>query len=121
MNGTANFLDDWYAAERSGDRARLDELLTDDFSGIGPVGFVLPKAAWLARFEGGLRYERFELTDVDVRHVGSTDVVVALQQVVGDHRGTALPPTTRITLVVADPVDRPRLASFQASFVAGTP
>src|SRR5690349_1000538 len=118
---TTAFLDDWCAAEAAGDRQRLDELLTDDFAGVGPVGFVLPRDAWLARFAGGLHYEHVELTDVAVRRFGTTDVVVALQQVVGDHAGTPLPPTTRVTLVVADAPTAPRLAHFQAAFMAGTP
>lgn len=118
---TTAFLDGWCAAEQAGDRRRLDDLLADDFRGVGPVGFVLPKVAWLGRFEGGLHYERVELTDIDVRHVGTTDIVVALQHVVGDHAGHPLPPTTRVTLVVAEAPDHPRLAHFQAAFMAGTP
>jgi len=118
---TTAFLDVWRAAEQAGDRRRLDDLLTDDFRGVGPVGFVLPKAAWLGRFEGGLHYQRVELSDIDVRHVGTTDIAVALQHVVGDHAGTPLPPTTRVTLVVAEANSHPRLAHFQAAFMAGTP
>src|SRR5262245_29802758 len=102
---TTSFLAEWCAAEQAGDRQHLDRLLTDDFAGIGPVGFVLPKAAWLGRFDGGLHYQHVELSDVEVRHVGPTDVVVALQHVVGDHNGTPLPPTTRVGLVVADAAD----------------
>ena len=118
---TTAFLEAWCAAEQAGDRRRLDDLLTDDFRGVGPVGFVLPKVAWLGRFEGGLHYQQVELTDIDVRHVGTTDIVVALQHVVGVHAGTPLPPTTRVTLVVAEAADHPRLVHFQAAFMAGTP
>jgi len=43
------FLQQWAAAERAGDATALGELLTEDFVGIGPVGFALPKAAWVGR------------------------------------------------------------------------
>ena len=46
--------DTWTAAEVDGDLEILDEILTDEFRGIGPLGFVLDKAAWLHRFAGGL-------------------------------------------------------------------
>jgi ketosteroid isomerase-like protein len=55
-------LTSWVDAERRGDARALDDLLTDDFLGIGPVGFVLPKAAWVDRFENGLRYAALSLT-----------------------------------------------------------
>ena len=54
-------LDDWRDAERSGDAARLGELLTDNFVGIGPVGFVLSKDAWLGRLGPGQPPVRGEL------------------------------------------------------------
>ena len=41
------FLSDWSDAERNGDGAALDTLLTDDFLGVGPLGFVLPKEIWV--------------------------------------------------------------------------
>jgi hypothetical protein len=39
--------------------------LTSDFAGIGPLGFILPRRAWLARHRSAdLRYDRFGLTEV---------------------------------------------------------
>jgi hypothetical protein len=49
-----DLLTDWATAERNGDVSTLDRLMTDDFAGIGPLGFVLPKPVWLARFQGEL-------------------------------------------------------------------
>ena len=37
------FLDEWSAAEQAGDTERLEALLTDDFAGVGPLGFTLPR------------------------------------------------------------------------------
>ena len=46
-------LTSWVDAERRGDAHALDALLTDDFVGIGPVGFVLSKAAWVDASDTG--------------------------------------------------------------------
>jgi hypothetical protein len=54
----------WAGAERAGDAA-TDGLLTDDFIWIGPVGFQLPKQAWLQGLtDGDLRYDELTLDEV---------------------------------------------------------
>ena len=40
-------------AEVDGNVATLDALATDDFTLVGPVGFVLDKQQWLDRYRGG--------------------------------------------------------------------
>ena len=68
MNDLSTFLTTWSDAERDGDAATTDHLLTDDFVGIGPVGFQLPKAAWLQRQTGGdLHYDSLGLDEVTTR------------------------------------------------------
>src|SRR5690348_7421146 len=68
MTQIDSFLSNWTAAERAGDTAALDALLTDDFVGVGPLGFTLPKSAWLARhMQGGLTYETFDLEETLIR------------------------------------------------------
>lgn len=48
----------WANAELRGDGDALNNLLADDFSGVGPLGFLLNKEQWLARFRSGdLKYE----------------------------------------------------------------
>jgi Domain of unknown function (DUF4440) len=90
----------WTECERTGDARGLDKLLTDDFVGIGPVGFVLDKRAWLGRLGPDLRYEHLELDEVSTRHHGSTAMVVAHQHAVGTARGNRVPPDTRVSFTV---------------------
>jgi hypothetical protein len=52
MNGVATFLPAWAIAERERDMNFLAANLTEDFVGVGPLGFQLPKEAWLARHRG---------------------------------------------------------------------
>ena len=116
------FLTEWTAAEQSGDAAALDKLLTEDFTGVGPLGFTLSKQDWLDRHAAGdLKYRTYELSDVAVRRYGDAAVVVAQQSAAGAYRGHEVPGDLRVTLVVADASGSPRLASAHMSFIAGTP
>ncbi|MDQ6614985.1 MAG: nuclear transport factor 2 family protein [Actinomycetota bacterium] len=58
MTEITNFLAAWTGADRDGDTTSLEAKLTGDFVGVGPLGFVLNKPAWLARHQGdNLRYQ----------------------------------------------------------------
>jgi ketosteroid isomerase-like protein len=117
-----DFLTDWTDAERSGNASTLESLLTDDFLGVGPLGFVLPKGAWLARFAGGLAYESFDLEEIQSRPHGDAAVITARQVGRGTLRGHPLPfETVRATLTVVRRARRWLMAGIHMSFVAGTP
>ena len=111
-------LDAWKDAERTGDADRLGELLTDDFVGIGPVGFMLPKDAWVGRLGPDLRYDHLDLDEVSVRTNGDTSIVVAHQHAAGEARGNPVPPDTRVSFVVVPDGGQPRIAGIQYSFIA---
>src|SRR3954469_6422798 len=113
-------LDTWCEAERHGDRDHLGRLLTDDFVGIGPVGFMLPKAAWVDRLGPDLRYDALALDEVSTRSYGGTTVVVAHQRAAGEGRGNPLPPDTRVSFVVVPVGDDLRIAGIQYSFMAAS-
>jgi ketosteroid isomerase-like protein len=114
-------LDGWTESERTGDSRRLGDLLTDDFVGIGPVGFVLPKQAWLSRFAQGLHYDALGLDEVSVRRYGDTAVVIAHQHATGDHQGNPTPPDTRVSFTVVPDDGEMRIAAIQYSFIAPPP
>ncbi len=122
MQTIDTFLTDWAAAEAGGDAAALDTLLTDDFTAAGPLGFVLPKQAWLARHRpgGGLSYDSFTLAEVQTRLLGDVAVVTARNDQPGSFQGHPIPEAVRATLVLTREADRWRLAAIHLSFIAGT-
>ncbi len=117
------FLVEWTTAEREGDLAALDRLLAEDFVGVGPLGFTLPKPAWLQRLRSGdLRYETFDLSEVAARVRGDhAAVVTARQDARGFYLGTPVPETLRTTLTLVGEGGRWQLVGAHLSFIAGTP
>src|SRR5947207_5190584 len=111
------FVQRWVDAERRGDTTALDELLADDFVGIGPVGFVLGREPWLARFGHGLEYDELTLDEVDEHRHGDTVVVVAHQHADGHAGDVAVPSDTRVSLTIVDEAGSPRIAGIQYSFI----
>ena len=97
------FLSQWTTAELAGDAETLATLLTDDFSGVGPLGFVLHRPAWLDRHHQGLAYEQFSLEEIQIRLYlyGEVAVVMARNNARGTYQGQPLPEALRATLVIA--------------------
>ncbi len=119
MNDLSTFLTTWSDAERDGDAAATDHLLTDDFIGIGPVGFQLPKAAWLQRQTGGdLHYDSLGLDEVTTREYGDCAITTARWNARGTARGNPLPEATRATLVTVKVDGEWRLAQIHFSLIA---
>ena len=115
------FIQQWTAAESAGDRAALAPLLTDDFVGVGPMGFALNKEAWLGRYEpGGLKYDDFALEEVQIHEHGDSAVVVARLDQPGTFQGHPTPEAARATLLVADRPKGKQLAAISLTFMAGT-
>lgn len=122
MQTIDEFLDEWTAAELAADAGRLDGLLDSQFTGVGPLGFILPREAWLGRHrQGDLKYESFGLDEVQHRTYGDTAVVVARHDARATYQGNPVPQALRATLVLVSDAERWRLAAIQMSFIAGTP
>jgi ketosteroid isomerase-like protein len=115
------FLDQWSAAELAGDTERLAAMLTDDFVAVGPLGFILPRQAWLGRHSPGeLSYESFALAEVQTRVHGQAAIVTARNNTIGSYKGHPVPEAARITLVLIGDDGSWRLAAAHVSFLAGT-
>ena len=82
-----SLIGDWTKAEESSDSNRLQELLTDDFSGIGPRGFVLDKSQWVNRFSRGFGYETLKVEDIDLKVHDGAAIVVARQEQRANYQG----------------------------------
>lgn len=119
MSDLTTFLTTWADAERAGDAATTDRLLTDDFIGIGPVGFQLPKPAWLQRQTGGeLHYDMLSLDEATTREYGDCAITTVRWNARGMAQGHPIPETTRATLVTVKEAGEWRLATIHFSFIA---
>ena len=91
---------EWAAAELRGDVSALNSLLTDDFIGIGPLGFLLSKQEWLARHQSGdLTYDAVDLDEVTVRVYDQAAILIGRQVQKAAYRGNRVDAELRTTLV----------------------
>jgi ketosteroid isomerase-like protein len=95
----------WTEAEQRNDAAALDGLLAADFVGVGPLGFVLDRDQWLARFANGLENRAFAVEDPQVRDYGTAAVVVGVLAQETSWQGGDNSGRFRITLVAVRPAD----------------
>jgi ketosteroid isomerase-like protein len=94
------FIEKWAATEQRGDAAFLEGALTDDFVGVGPLGFMLNKQQWVGRYAGGLSYESVALEEVDVRIYGDAAVTTCRQLQAGEFQGNDIGGEFRATVVL---------------------
>ncbi len=115
MTGATDVLDlvgRWAEAEQDNDAGRLERLLADDFVGVGPLGFVLDRGQWLARFGNGLENRAFAVEDRQVRDYGDAAVVVGVLAQETSFGGRDNSGRFRLTLVAVRPADRWLLAGL---------
>ena len=106
----------WADAEVRGDTETLAGLAADDFRLVGPLGFVLDKQQWLARYGGGdLVTEKLDWTGVEVRSFGDTAVAIGVHEQVAKHRGNPVDGKFRATHVLVRDGGRWRLAGIHLS------
>ncbi|MFG2491062.1 nuclear transport factor 2 family protein [Streptomyces caniferus] len=76
----AELVQHWSKAELDGASSALGELLTGDFIGVGPRGYLRTHNQWLARYSSGaVHTTAFNLSELNLRVFGDTAVVVAAQ------------------------------------------
>jgi ketosteroid isomerase-like protein len=96
----ARLADAWATAELQSDTAFLERRLSDDFVGIGPLGFLLTKQEWLARLQSGdLKYDALTLDEVKVRVYNEAALVICRQVQEAAYRGNPIMAQLRTTLV----------------------
>jgi uncharacterized protein (TIGR02246 family) len=101
-------------AELNGDAGAYDDLVTDDFQGIGPVGFVLNKQQWVGRL-ANVKNDAFEVKDATVRLYGDTAVVVGVQDQTTTVMGRDTSGQFRLTLTAVKQGDKWAIANAQLS------
>jgi ketosteroid isomerase-like protein len=114
--------DAWVTAELQADATFVERTLTDDFIGIGPLGFMLTKQEWLARHQSGdLQYEMLRLDEVKVRTYTDAAIVTGRQVQNATYRGNSVEGQFRITLVFVHQSGQWRLAHLQLSAIGQPP
>lgn len=109
-------IDRWAAAELAGDADAVAAVLTDDFTGIGPVGFVLTREQWAARHRSGdVDNREFRVTEPAVRIHGDTAIVVAALAQETTARGHDTSASFRLGIVLRMDGDAWRIAHAQFS------
>lgn len=110
----------WADAEVRGDAAALDAMTTDDFTLVGPVGFVLEKPQWLQRYpSGGLVTESLDWADVQVRDYGAAAVSVGVHEQKAQFQGTAANGRFRITHIFVQDGSKWLIAGIHLSPIGG--
>ena len=120
----ADLSQQWVAAELRGDTAFLERTLTDDFVGIGPLGFMLSKQDWLQRYRSGdFAYQTLALEDAQMRDYGATVVLIGTQAQHATYHDQVMQGRFRITLIWVRPAATWLLAGchFSGPIPAGPP
>jgi ketosteroid isomerase-like protein len=90
----------WSTAELERNTAFLEALLTSDFVGVGPLGFLLSKQEWLARHQSGeMQYSVHTLDEFKVRGYDEAAILVGRLTQEASYRGNPVNTQMRTTLV----------------------
>jgi ketosteroid isomerase-like protein len=112
----------WAAAELAGDVDALRPLLTDDFVGIGPLGYMLTKQQWLDRYTSGdFANQQFSWDDIAVRSYGQAAIAVGVQSQQAAYKGRPSNGRFRLTQVLIHHDGGWRIAGLHLSQLADQP
>jgi uncharacterized protein (TIGR02246 family) len=112
----------WVAAQLADDAGALEQMVTDDFTVIGPRGFILGKREWLAGYKSGdLKFESLDWSEAKVRTYGDSAIVTGRDKQRVSYQGQPQAMDLRATLVFVRQRDEWRLAAAQFSPIAGPP
>jgi hypothetical protein len=112
----------WIDAEKSGDSQFLEDTLTDDFIGIGPLGFMLSKNEWIERHKSGdLKYESLDLKETSMRVYNDAAILVGRQEQKAAYKGNIINAQFRISLVFVIQSEKWKIAGLQLSAIGQPP
>jgi ketosteroid isomerase-like protein len=112
----------WVEAEVKGDAAALEALTVDDFTVVGPVGFVLDRQQWLSRYrEGTFATSELTYADARVRVYGDAAVSIGVHTQKAVHQGNPADGAFRGTHIAVRVADGWRLAGMHLSPIGGPP
>jgi ketosteroid isomerase-like protein len=112
----------WAGAEQSGDIAALESMSTEDFTLVGPAGFVLTRDQWLAGFRSGdLVIEALDWADVHVREYTDTAVAIGVRTQEATYQGRPAGGRFRGTQIATRRDGRWVMAGVHLSPMAGPP
>jgi ketosteroid isomerase-like protein len=112
----------WADAEERGDADALSALTVEDFTLVGPLGFVLDKQQWLDRYRSGdFVTHSLQWDDVSVRDYGTAAIAIGRQTQRAAYRGAASDGQFRITHVAVRTGDAWLLAGIHLSPITTPP
>jgi ketosteroid isomerase-like protein len=118
-DGVLDLVQHWAVAEHKNDATALDGLLAADFVGVGPLGFVLTREQWLARFANGLENRAFAIEEPQVRGFGDAAVVIGVLAQETSWQGNDNSGRFRVTLVAVRPGEAWLLAHVHIGMLQG--
>ena len=112
----------WSAAEQRGDTDALNAMSTDDFTLVGPLGFILDKQQWLDRYRTGAFVTRsLGWEEVSVRDYGDAAVAVGHHTQQAEYQGQPADGSFRATHVMVRRGGQWLLAGQHLSPIGGPP
>jgi len=112
----------WSEAERGGDVEALDALSVEDFTLVGPLGFLLAKEQWLDRYRSGALVTRsLAWEEVEVRDYGDAAVAIGRHTQEAEYQGHAADGSFRASHLAVRGGDGWLLAGMHLSPIGGAP
>ena len=111
----------WAEAEQRGDTATLAAISVEDFTLVGPVGFVLDRDQWLARYRpgGGLLTHSLAWEDIIVRDYGDAAIAIGTHTQQASYQGNPVNGQFRVTHIAVRRDSRWLLAGIHLSPIGG--